>query len=53
MSNIIRTECILQWPMLIGNATFVACIQFSEPTNNKDTEQHAQSPTPRLNLEKS
>ena len=41
MSNITRTECILQWPM-IGIATFLAGIQFAESTNNKDTEQHAQ-----------
>ena len=42
MSNIIRTECISQWPMSIGNATFLVGIQFAEPMNNKDTEQHAQ-----------
>ena len=42
MSNIIRTECILQWPMSIGNAAFLAGIKFAEPTNIKDTEQHAQ-----------
>ena len=41
MSNITRTECILQWLMSIGNATFLAGIQFAESTNNKDTEQHA------------
>ena len=42
MSNIRRTECILQWPMSIGNATVLAGIHFAEPTNNKDTEYHAQ-----------
>ena len=42
MSNIIKTECILQWPMSIANATFLAGIQFAESTNNKDREQHAQ-----------
>ena len=42
MSNITRTECILQWPMSIGIATFLAGIQFAESTKNKDTDQHAQ-----------
>ena len=42
MSNIIRTECILQWSLSIVSATFLAGIQFAESTNNKDTEQHAQ-----------
>ena len=37
MSNNTRTECILQWPMSIGNATFLAGIQFAESTNNKNS----------------
>ena len=38
MSNIIRAEANVDWQCNISGGH----IQFAEPTNNKDTEQHAQ-----------